>query len=131
MRVQPKLLTAGELRAQPGARPPIFDLILVSTKAYSLESAMEDVAPAVGDGTAILPLLNGMRHLETLEARFGAERVLGGTTRVVADLDADGAVHSMTALHDLSFGERDGTATERVKAIEAVLTGAGLRRSQS
>ena len=39
-----------------------FDLILLSCKAYDLESAMASFAPAVGANTAILPLLNGMRH---------------------------------------------------------------------
>ena len=88
---------------------------------------MEDFAPAVGSSTAILPLLNGMRHLDALEARFGAEHVLGGTTYLVADLDADGGVHSMTPLHDLSFGERDKVATERIKAIEDDADGRRVR----
>lgn len=117
-----KLVSAEELRA--GTRA--FDLILLSTKAYSLESAMVDFAPAVGDTTAILPLLNGMRHLEMLVARFGEGKVLGGATYISADLDAEGGVHSMTQLHDLNFGERDKTVTERVRAIEATLTGAGF-----
>jgi len=117
-----KLLTAQELKA----RPQMFDLILLSTKAYSLESAMEDFAPAVGDGTAILPLLNGMRHLDALDAQFGAERVLGGTTYIVADMDAQGRVHSMARLHDVTFGERDRRVTERIKAIERTLMGAGF-----
>jgi 2-dehydropantoate 2-reductase len=117
-----KLVTAEELRVGTGA----FDLILLSTKAYSLESAMVDFAPAVGSGTAILPLLNGMRHLEMLEAQFGAETVLGGATYISADMDAEGGVHSMTRLHDVNFGERDKMVTERVRAIEATLTGAGF-----
>jgi 2-dehydropantoate 2-reductase len=117
-----KLLTAEELKARPGT----FDLILLSTKAYSLESAMVDFAPAVGSGTAILPLLNGMRHLDMLEARFGAGAVLGGATYISADMDAEGGVHSMTRLHDLNFGERDKAVTERVQAIEDTLTGAGF-----
>jgi 2-dehydropantoate 2-reductase len=117
-----KLLTAEELKARPEA----FDLILLSTKAYSLESAIADFAPAVGKGTSILPLLNGMRHLEMLEARFGGETVLGGATYISADMDAEGGVHSMTRLHDLNFGERDKAVTERVRAIEATLTGVGF-----
>jgi 2-dehydropantoate 2-reductase len=120
--VQPKLLLAEELKARPEA----FDLIIVSTKAYSLEAAMEDFAPAVGNATVILPLLNGMRHLEALDARFGAEHVVGGSTQVVADLDAEGRVHSMTQLHDFNFGERDKAVTERIRAIEATLLGAGF-----
>ncbi len=121
-----KVLAAGELKARAGVGGLSFDLIVVSTKAYSLESAMEDFAPAVGSGTVILPLLNGMRHLDALDARFGAEHVVGGSTQVVADLDVEGGVHSMTQLHDVNFGERDKAVTERIRAIQATLEGAGF-----
>src|SRR5579875_582170 len=67
-----KLLSADELRE----RPQPFDLIFLATKAYSLEQAIEDLAPAVGPETTILPVLNGIRHLEMLDARFGAEHVI-------------------------------------------------------
>jgi len=120
--VQPKLLLAAELRQSPQT----FDLILVSTKAYQLAGAIEDFAPAVGPETAILPLLNGMAHLDILIKRFGEHAVLGGSTRVVADVDADGTIHSMEALHDLAFGERDNSVTPRIQAIAAALSGAGF-----
>ncbi len=125
--VQPRLLLASELRETPEA----FDLILLSTKAYSLEAAMEDFAPAVGENTAILPLLNGMRHLDVLDARFGAARVLGGSTRIVADLDSYGRVLNMERLQDLVFGERDRSITPRLEAIAATLHGAGFDDMQS
>jgi 2-dehydropantoate 2-reductase len=48
-----------------------FDLVILSCKAYDLDDAMTSFAPAVGPETVILPLLNGMRHLDALEARFG------------------------------------------------------------
>src|SRR6516164_2966836 len=67
-----------------------FDLVLLSCEAYDLDDAMASFAPAVGPQTAILPLLNGMRHLDALEARFGAERVLGGQCLISAVLDPDG-----------------------------------------
>ena len=122
VQVRPKLLLAEELKA----RPEVFDLIVLSTKAYALEAAMEDFAPAVGSATVILPLLNGLRHLEALDARFGAEKVVGGFTYIVADMDAEGGVHSMTQLHDLSFGERDKAVTARIQAIDETLRGAGF-----
>jgi 2-dehydropantoate 2-reductase len=120
--VEPRLLLASELRQSP--RP--FDLILLSTKAYQLEAAIEDFAPAVGPASTILPLLNGMRHLDILAARFGDAAVLGGSTRIVADLDSGGVVHSMEKLHDLAFGERDKSVTPRVQAIASALAGAGF-----
>ena len=120
--VQPKLLLASELKQSPQH----FDLIILSTKAYQLASAMEDFAPAVGPDTAILPLLNGMAHLDILAKRFGEHTVLGGSTRIVADVDADGTVHSMEPHHDFVFGERDKAVTPRVQAISAALSGAGF-----
>ncbi len=118
--VQPKLLLAEELKANPKA----FDLILLSTKAYSLDAAIEDFAPAVGPETAILPLLNGMSHLDKLKERFGAKTVLGGSTRISADLDAEGRVIDMDKLlHDIHFGELDGAVSERIQAIDATLRG--------
>ena len=55
-----------------------FDLILLAVKSYSLDEAMEQFAPAVGPKTAILPVINGMSHIDRLAARFGSDRVLGG-----------------------------------------------------
>src|SRR5947209_5044957 len=81
--VHPKIVSAEELR---GAHEP-FDLVVISTKSYQLAGAMEDIAPAVRVGTMILPILNGMRQFPTLDERFGAERVLGGSVRIVSDLD--------------------------------------------
>src|ERR1700740_2781298 len=54
-----------------------FDVVLLSCKAFDLEDAIKSFAPAVGPQTAILPMLNGMRHLDVLDAKFGRERVLG------------------------------------------------------
>ena len=62
-----------------------WDLVLLSCKAYDLDAALASIAPAVGAGTHVLPLLNGLRHLEILDARFGASRVLGGQKFLVAD----------------------------------------------
>jgi 2-dehydropantoate 2-reductase len=101
-----------------------FDLIMLSCKAYDLDGAIASFAPAVGPDTAILPLLNGMRHLEVLDGRFGASRVLGGLCVISATLDEDGRILHVNDLHDLAFGERDGATTARVKKIEAALTGA-------
>src|SRR5947207_1071353 len=90
-----------------------FDLILLSCKAYDLPSAMDSFAPAVGPNTAILPLLNGMKHMDLLGARFGAGAVLGGQCIISATLDAEGRVVHLNDLHFLSFGEQSGAQTAR------------------
>lgn len=100
-----------------------FDLVLLSAKAYDLDAAVADVAPAVGPGTAVLPILNGLRHLDVLDRAYGAERVLGGSCAIVATLTGDGAIRQMTDLHSLTYGERDGTRSERLGRIEAQMEG--------
>ena len=101
-----------------------FDLILLSCKAFDLESALESVAPAVGPATAILPLLNGMRHLDVMEQRFGRAPVLGGQCVIATSLDAEGRIMHLNNSHLLTFGERDGSRSPRAEAIASVLSGA-------
>jgi 2-dehydropantoate 2-reductase len=93
------------------------DLILLACKAYSLDEAMRAVMPAVGPDTTILPLLNGMRHLDAFDARFGRERVLGGQCVIAATLDARHRIVHLNQNHELSFGERDRAVSERVSAV--------------
>jgi 2-dehydropantoate 2-reductase len=101
-----------------------FDLILLSCKAYDLQGAMDSFAPAVGANTAILPLLNGMRHMDLLAARFGAAAVLGGQCVISATLDGEGRILHLNDLHFLSFGEQNGAKSPRVAAIAADFSGA-------
>jgi 2-dehydropantoate 2-reductase len=115
----PATVTAGTLRGS-------FDLVLLSCKAYDLEGAIEGFAPAVGPETIILPMLNGMRHLDRLDQRFGAGRVLGGLCQISAGLDPDGRILHLNTMHGLVFGERDGVRSTRVEALAEVLGHAGF-----
>jgi 2-dehydropantoate 2-reductase len=103
-----------------------YDLILLSCKAYGLAAAVTDFAAAVGPQTAILPVLNGLAHLETLDQRFGSAHVLGGRCMIAATLDENGGVQHLNRTHALTFGERDGTSTSRLQAITAALSDAGF-----
>jgi 2-dehydropantoate 2-reductase len=94
-----------------------FDVVVVGCKAYDLAETMRSFAAAVGPATAILPLLNGMRHLDDLAQRFGAERVLGGLCLISATLDAAGTIQHLNDFHGLVFGELDRSPSSRVEAI--------------
>jgi 2-dehydropantoate 2-reductase len=96
-----------------------FDLVLLSCKAYDLEGAIDSFASAIGSQSAILPLLNGMRHLDALEARVGADRVLGGQCVISAALDPEGRILHLNEAHSLTFGERDRARSARAEAIAA------------
>ena len=97
----PKLVSAKDLSGEYG-------LIIVSSKSYDLESSIEDFSQGMGPDSRVLPLLNGMRHLDVLDARFGARRVLGGLARISSTLDAQGRIHQLGTFNTLAFGARGG-----------------------
>lgn len=103
-----------------------FDVVIVACKAYDLNETIDSFAPAIGSDTVILPLLNGMRHLDILKERFGSQRVLGGLCLISAVLDEHGAVLHLNDLHRLVFGELDGMRSARVDAIAAVFAKANF-----
>jgi 2-dehydropantoate 2-reductase len=97
-----------------------YDLVLLTCKAYDLDTALDTIAPAVERGAAVLPMLNGMAHLDALDARFGAEQVLGGLCFVAATLTPDGEIHQLgSMLNGIVFGERSGAISARCEALKA------------
>jgi 2-dehydropantoate 2-reductase len=103
-----------------------FDLILLSCKAYDLHSAMDSFAAAVGPDTLILPLLNGMAHLDRLAERFAPQNVLGGQCLISLDRDASGAILHLNDTNQLSFGELSGGLTPRILKVAETLADAGF-----
>jgi 2-dehydropantoate 2-reductase len=98
-----------------------FDVVLLSCKAFDLDDAIKSFAPAVGPQTSIIPLLNGMRHLELLDEKFGRERVLGGLCAVAVTLNERREVVHLQPPQSLNFGERDGGMSDRVRAIAEIM----------
>ncbi|MDR3460799.1 MAG: 2-dehydropantoate 2-reductase [Beijerinckiaceae bacterium] len=97
-----------------------FDLIVMSCKAYDLDSAITAIAPAVEANTTILPLLNGLAHYAPLDTAFGADKVIGGLCHIMATVTPDGAIrHLGGPPASVTFGERGGGASARVEAIAA------------
>ncbi|MBL8658328.1 MAG: 2-dehydropantoate 2-reductase [Rhodospirillales bacterium] len=96
-------ITADALAADGGRA---YDLVVLSCKAYDLDDAIASIGPAVGAQTFILPLLNGMAHLDRLDAAFGAERILGGLCQIAATLTPDGTIRHLNQTHLLVFGGR-------------------------
>jgi 2-dehydropantoate 2-reductase len=117
--LRPKLVSAGQIVTP-------YDLIFLSVKAYALDSAMHDFAAAVGPQTMILPVLNGMRHVDLLTQKFGAASVIGGVCLVVAEVDGEGRIVQMADLQQLAYGELSGKTTPRLKLVDATLQGAGF-----
>lgn len=83
-----------------------YDLVILSCKATDLDSAIAAITPAVGASTRVLPLLNGLRHMDVLDGAFGAARVLGGLAHISVTLDDEGAITQFGQLDRLTYGAR-------------------------
>jgi 2-dehydropantoate 2-reductase len=123
-------LTAGQLAEAAAGQS--FDVVLLSCKAYDLDSSIEAIAPAVGPHTAVWPILNGLRHYDVLDQRFGASRVLGGLCFISAAKSASGEVLHMGRPASVTFGEREGDPqSARCQAIAAAFAQAGVEHKHS
>lgn len=113
-RIAAKTVVAGELG-------PGYDVVLLTCKAYDLDSSMDAIAPAVEGACTVVPLLNGLAHLERLDERFGREHVIGGSCAIDVTLAPDGTIRHSGTLQRIVFGERDGQSTPRTRAFADAL----------
>ena len=117
--LQPRIVTANNLDGP-------YDVVLLSVKGPALESAIKDFAPAIASDSAILPVLNGMRHMQTLNHRFGQQSVLGGVALCSTELDAEGRIVQLTPAQKIIFGEQDGSLSVRVETLEQQFSGSNF-----
>lgn len=80
-----------------------FDLVIVAVKAPALAAIIPTLSAAIGKSTRIVPLLNGMAHIDALEDAFPGQ-VLGGLVKIVATLEEDATITQMTPLCTLTVG---------------------------
>jgi 2-dehydropantoate 2-reductase len=112
---------------QQGLLDGTYDVVLLSCKAYDLGGAMDAIAPAMGEQSVIVPVLNGVRHIDVLTDKFGPGRVLGGLTVINAALMPDGTIQQSQVRINLNIiGELDGRASARCTAIKAALDAGGI-----
>lgn len=98
------------------------DLILFSVKTYDALEAIEQMKPMVGPQTVVLPVLNGVEHIEQLGDRLGYDHVLGGKSEIVAHIAEPGLIRNHVTWSPLEFGELDRGISERCQSIQSALT---------
>lgn len=116
---QPRTLTTDQLDAD-------YNLIILSNKAYALNGVISDIAHAVGEHTYILPLLNGLRHLDQLDEAFGRARVLGGIAKTIATQDTPTRIRVSNAHSSLTVGARTPDQQAMAQAVSQMLGNAGI-----
>ena len=124
--LSPHCLTQPELSSAPA-----FDLIILTNKAYGLPQVIDDIAPAVGEHTLILPLLNGLRHLDRLDDAFGAGKVLGGIAKTVATLKTPWQVNVASGYNSITVAAREASQQAAVSEIVQLFQQSGLTVEQT
>jgi 2-dehydropantoate 2-reductase len=114
----PKLVTAEAIDGP-------YDAVILAVKAFGLEQALKDMAPAVGPDTMVMPLLNGMRHVDLIRERFGTA-LIGGVCKVATTIDPEGRIKQLAPFQELAYGELDGSPSERTAKLDAAMQGAGF-----
>jgi 2-dehydropantoate 2-reductase len=96
--IQPKTVLADQLE-------PVYDLIILACKAFDLDDSLKSITKASSRGV-ILPFLNGLTHLNSLDRMFGKDRVMGGVAHIAATISESGSVKQLTELSSLTIGPR-------------------------
>ncbi|MDG4826459.1 ketopantoate reductase family protein [Asanoa sp. WMMD1127] len=101
-----------------------YDVVILAVKAFALDDAVRDFAPAVGPDTAVVPFLNGIAHLDTLRASFGQANVYGGVCYLVSTLADDGDIVQLPGPEQLRYGNLHDT--QHAERVHQALAGAGF-----
>jgi 2-dehydropantoate 2-reductase len=122
------------------------DVIFLGVKAHSLTTLAPQLRPLLGPDTVVVSTQNGIPwwyfqgyggeleglHLDRVDpggviaAAIEPRRVVGSLAYFSTDIAEPGVIHH-TEGNRISFGEPDGTRTERTKRIAEALIAAGFR----
>lgn len=95
---------------------PEYDLVVLAPKSYDLGDALQSLEKGLGD-SVVLPFLNGLDHLDILDAKWGRQRVMGGVAHIAATMTTEGAIRQLTDLHSLTVGARHEAHAALAKAF--------------
>lgn len=108
-----------------------YDLIILSVKAYHLENAIGSIKPFMHETTTLLPLLNGIDHIGILQNEFGEERIVGGLCHIESTLNNEGHIIQTSQIHHVTFGELNGSTSERTAKVQQLFEGANCKIRES
>ena len=109
---------------------PGWDAIILSCKAYDLDSSIAAIRPAAA-GAKIIPQLNGLKHLDRLDAEFGPDAILGGMTGIAVTLDDDGTVRHLNNMATFAYGPRSPAQAAFCDALQSELAKGGFDLANS
>ena len=93
------------------------DVVVVATKAWQLPAALQSVEPLIGEKTVVVGLQNGIEASQIIAETVGAQRVLGGSCRIISYIDQPGVIRHAGADPTIIVGESTGGVSKRVQRL--------------
>lgn len=112
--------------ADPAEAGPGLDLVLFTVKGYDTQGAAAALRRAMGTGTVVLTLQNGVESVARLSAAVGAERVLAGATTIEATIAEPGVIERSGPTPRIVLGEPAGGVSPRAEVVAVALRDAGV-----
>lgn len=111
--------------SDPASAGPV-DAIFVTTKAWQVTEAAQQIHSIVGPQTVVVPFQNGVEAYDQLAAVLGPGPVLGGMCHVIAMVEAPGVIKHMGFDPLITIGEWSNARTPRLDKLVDCLRAAGL-----
>ncbi len=107
-----------------------IDLFILCTKAYDLTESIEKYKTCLSENTVILPLLNGVNHVETIKQILPNADVWDGCVFIVARLVEKGIVKVDSEIRLLQFGSNNADKS-KLEKVENIFKSAGIQTELS
>jgi 2-dehydropantoate 2-reductase len=105
-----------------------YDLVLFSVKSFDTAAVALQAKRAVGEGTLVLSLQNGLGNIETLAEIFGPTRCGAGRVIFGAEIIEPGRVRVTVCADDVVLGpvSPDAPNSERIRTVAELIRSAGI-----
>ena len=101
------------------------DYIILCTKSYDLEETIGQLNPCLGTDTVIIPLLNGVDHVQRIKTILPNVTVIEGCTYIVSHIKNPGVIENIGNVQKIFFG-LDTILDERFLRLEKIMQQAGI-----
>lgn len=106
----------------------LVDFLIVSVKSWQIRDAIPEIRLLVGSHTLVLPLCNGIDHINTLVDNLGVSHVLGGLCRISSYIEAPGIIHHVAGVTPyVALGTLDNQPDERCLELLNAFSVAGVK----
>jgi 2-dehydropantoate 2-reductase len=104
----------------------VFDLIMITTKAYDTEAAVKEIKPFVKGTSVVMSMQNGIGNEETISRAVGVKKTMGGMAIFGGKILEPGHAEVTVFASDCLVGDLNGGLSRRVEQIAESFSSAGI-----